>query len=526
MGKKGRRHHRCGASGSPATKQNSAKKKIASPGGGNQDNKISKGKSDKSADKNIRNAGSTPEPSPFRVLDEMLAPSPSKEIPLTQSRPLQDGDDRERKKESFLKVCDQAWAKYIASRSPTGGGGGGGVTSGAVPPSILDLAASRLLACAVASGDLEFSEDSDTCPYRFLAFALAARILREHAGNLSPQQRQRQQQLRLQLPPRPGKMPHHIWKGDFELFELIVKDFDEEGEGQGQGDQNKEKAAGEDQGATGGIIWCYRAISAFTLGTLHHDMSTDRDSSAEYMRLAVQACSGNGRRLPEAERKKTVYWIEEGSVPVETDVATFLEDIEAAAEANLKILTAPVLVAGPDGTPIDSGSVGLADRLSGGGEACDNCGRTRRELGMPTLRCCSRCGLAYYCSVECQTKHWKGGQGQGGGHKSACRKRGQMEVGDIVRVFSPVDGRVMFGNVLGPDDDQPETHVKLTADVIPAAAAAAATSSSPEKEEDKSEIDARSTADEQGARPTSVATDASIFTAPIEQVSHLRPPVT
>jgi hypothetical protein len=39
---------------------------------------------------------------------------------------------------------------------------------------------------------------------------------------------------------------------------------------------------------------------------------------------------------------------------------------------------------------------------------------------------CARCKIAFYCSMECQAKQWKAG------HKTACRKRGEVKPGDII----------------------------------------------------------------------------------------------
>ena len=47
---------------------------------------------------------------------------------------------------------------------------------------------------------------------------------------------------------------------------------------------------------------------------------------------------------------------------------------------------------------------------------------------MTHLHACSRCRKAYYCGAECQRKQWKGG------HRRHCRKPGQIEPGDYVRL--------------------------------------------------------------------------------------------
>ena len=44
---------------------------------------------------------------------------------------------------------------------------------------------------------------------------------------------------------------------------------------------------------------------------------------------------------------------------------------------------------------------------------CTFCGKTP-EAGSKELQKCSKCQAVWYCSKECQTKHWKGG------HKAMC----------------------------------------------------------------------------------------------------------
>lgn len=61
-----------------------------------------------------------------------------------------------------------------------------------------------------------------------------------------------------------------------------------------------------------------------------------------------------------------------------------------------------------------------------GGNACDNCGKTLRELGVKKLDCCSRCYLVYHCSKSCQKKVWRSG------HKGACRAPEDIRPGDFM----------------------------------------------------------------------------------------------
>ena len=91
------------------------------------------------------------------------------------------------------------------------------------------------------------------------------------------------------------------------------------------------------------------------------------------------------------------------------------------AESAWQIMKMPkvnrLLCITPDGTENDVSLVG--------GKHCDGCGNTCNELGLQELNECSRCGMTYYCSKECQVRHWKHG-----GHCKACRCKGEFHPGD------------------------------------------------------------------------------------------------
>ena len=61
------------------------------------------------------------------------------------------------------------------------------------------------------------------------------------------------------------------------------------------------------------------------------------------------------------------------------------------------------------------------------GIRCDGCGKNRSQLGLTTLRVCSRCQITYYCSKECQHRHHKK-------HKTQCRRKGEFLPGDFVEM--------------------------------------------------------------------------------------------
>jgi hypothetical protein len=54
---------------------------------------------------------------------------------------------------------------------------------------------------------------------------------------------------------------------------------------------------------------------------------------------------------------------------------------------------------------------------------CDNCAKSKEELGIKSLSCCQTCGLAFYCSRTCQTNDWRF-------HKKYCRAEGDFRPND------------------------------------------------------------------------------------------------
>jgi hypothetical protein len=72
---------------------------------------------------------------------------------------------------------------------------------------------------------------------------------------------------------------------------------------------------------------------------------------------------------------------------------------------------------------------------------CANCGAPEGSIpGTPCHKPCSRCELAFYCSVMCQKHHWKEG-----GHKKHCVKKEDRSVSKVVEskhCVSKADRRV------------------------------------------------------------------------------------
>ena len=72
-----------------------------------------------------------------------------------------------------------------------------------------------------------------------------------------------------------------------------------------------------------------------------------------------------------------------------------------------------------------------------GGDKCDCCGKQNVKLFT-----CARCKMTYYCSQECQKTNWKNG------HNKACRKAGQVKVGDYVKLRDLSRRPELNGNIV------------------------------------------------------------------------------
>ena len=64
--------------------------------------------------------------------------------------------------------------------------------------------------------------------------------------------------------------------------------------------------------------------------------------------------------------------------------------------------------------------------LAIGGSCCDCC--KKKVSDTVILSSCAKCKMAFYCSKECQRKQWNLG------HRKFCRKPGQFQEGDYVRL--------------------------------------------------------------------------------------------
>lgn len=77
-----------------------------------------------------------------------------------------------------------------------------------------------------------------------------------------------------------------------------------------------------------------------------------------------------------------------------------------------------------------------------GGEVCDCCAAPRPSPAEgKALLCCSGCLNRWYCSLECQKKHWKS-------HKKACRAPKDLHIGDYVRIEGLVAKPELNGDIV------------------------------------------------------------------------------
>jgi hypothetical protein len=190
----------------------------------------------------------------------------------------------------------------------------------------------------------------------------------------------------------------------------------------------------------------FRSKAAFTIGLLHWDAG-ERELAADYYRQGIACCQGADAMERERETMATNA---NGTGMGQIKVGDLLGEIYQDIQRNLHILENPLGGRPPpgqetymrsDGTrmpkdvrstniPILTGPApfDLMKRSAVGGKVCDCCAKPREDTGLTSLLVCARCKMAFYCSADCQKKQWKAG------HKQACRKQGQIEVGDYMKL--------------------------------------------------------------------------------------------
>jgi hypothetical protein len=193
----------------------------------------------------------------------------------------------------------------------------------------------------------------------------------------------------------------------------------------------------------------FRVDAAFTLGLLKWDVG-DKEAAADYYRMGLEIAAGTSdsersRAMEVSTKGVATYTRAVGDSTYTRTVGEKMDELTKIMKKNLRKLERPRLdITTPEQfeTRFDGSTVrsrqdfvplynypSITERLvEVGGTHCDCCGKGRQELGLATLMICTRCKMAYYCSKECQKSQWKAG------HKQACRKSGQIEVGDWMQL--------------------------------------------------------------------------------------------
>jgi hypothetical protein len=195
----------------------------------------------------------------------------------------------------------------------------------------------------------------------------------------------------------------------------------------------------------------FRMEAALTLGLACWDTG-DRETAADYYREGIALAN----EATAEERARSFLGAPDenmGAGPslILTTIGSDIDESLVSLEGNLRILENPFGGYGssrpnlrgdgsempeevasnfilPDGSTDIASALSLMERQRVGGNKCDCCKKTREDLGMKTLLYCSGCSMASYCSKECQKKQWKAG------HKQACRKKSQIEIGDVMKL--------------------------------------------------------------------------------------------
>lgn len=182
-----------------------------------------------------------------------------------------------------------------------------------------------------------------------------------------------------------------------------------------------------------------RAGAASAIGIVRMYQERNDHDAAEYFLLCLKIIK---EAAPEEQESLAVLKFE-----AESNMNGLEGKMPSASQ--LKTITSLMQKAGSSGFNLDidkkyhpkTGEEELMRRTFVGGSRCDGCHKTVKELNMEELLKCGRCMMAYYCSSSCQHKAWKGG------HKGACRKKGEIKVGDdmMLRGLSSSSGKELNG---------------------------------------------------------------------------------
>jgi hypothetical protein len=176
------------------------------------------------------------------------------------------------------------------------------------------------------------------------------------------------------------------------------------------------------------------------LGLLKWD-GGDKEATADYYRMGLEIAAAT----TDSERSRAMEFSRAGTSIYTRTVGEVMDELTKTTKENLRKLERPRMdptiskefETRSDGSKVASrqnfvplyNDKSMTEQLvKVAGTHCDCCGKSREELGLATLMICTRCKMAYYCSKECQKAQWKDG------HKQACRKPGQIEVGDRMQL--------------------------------------------------------------------------------------------
>jgi uncharacterized C2H2 Zn-finger protein len=182
----------------------------------------------------------------------------------------------------------------------------------------------------------------------------------------------------------------------------------------------------------------YRAQAAALVASGTVQLEGNVHDAAEYYRLGLDCINSS----PAEHDDKVIIFPPYARNP-DVTVKRFLRKMKLTLEANVgytegnypSMDTVETLKSMGVQTSFKMQCVGLKNeeedlmkRTQAGGTHCDCCNKSTKELQMEELLKCGRCQMVFYCSTDCQRKAWNGG------HKQACRKKGQVKVGDDMQL--------------------------------------------------------------------------------------------
>ena len=156
----------------------------------------------------------------------------------------------------------------------------------------------------------------------------------------------------------------------------------------------------------------FRAIAKAVLSQYYWYHSSDENERVKAWDDTISLC----KSVTEDEARRFFVYKE-----LPTAVGSFLHDLRAEIESYFKLFQGTTMLRYNEKTSEDEPIASIP------GIECDACQKRRSELKVNTLRVCSVCTLTYYCSKECQRRHYST-------HKHQCRKEGDFRPGDYAQM--------------------------------------------------------------------------------------------